>query len=210
MRTRHLTAGVRAFAVIVALLAAVAAGAHAQAPDPPPTRGESVAPPRLNPQPEPPGIAKLPDPPADGQCATCEPPGGDGGTHPTGFKPYEIEIRKVRVCDTEDSMTDEVYIKLNGVKVWGVWGLQANHTYGYGPCNAYGLNHREAVMSFAGWVNVDVFDEDWPDPDDWLLSKTVYMITQPPITTSPPQWKGTLLGYGSNYTYEIEYVIRPK
>ena len=58
----------RALAVIVALLALGAASAHADAPEPPPTRGESVAPPRLNPQPEPPGIG-----------------------NPTGFRPYEIE-----------------------------------------------------------------------------------------------------------------------
>jgi hypothetical protein len=201
--------GACAGAVTAALLLAAGASAHAS-PGDAPVRGEADVPLRvggtlgqLNPQPEPPGAAARPGGPADGQCATCEPPGSEGGPHQgTGWKPYEIEIKKIWVCDTEDSSVDEVYININGVRVWGAEGL----TYGSSPghCRVYGLYHREAYAQFTGWANVDVYDWDGIDPDDHLLTGTAY------TTTNPPGWSGTWGGTNSQFSYFLDYEVRKR
>jgi hypothetical protein len=73
---------------------------------------------------------------------------------------YRIFIDTLRAYETEDSFEDEAYIRINGVKVWGPYGV-----------NALQMAYPNVSRDVTGPVWATLYDDDPDNPfdgDDWL------------------------------------------
>ncbi len=73
---------------------------------------------------------------------------------------YRIFIDTLRAYETEDSFEDQAYIRINGVKVWGPYGV-----------NPLQMAYPNVSRDVTGPVWATLYDDDpdnWFDGDDWL------------------------------------------
>jgi hypothetical protein len=70
---------------------------------------------------------------------------------------YRIFIDLLIAYQTEDSFEDEAYINVNGSRVWGPHSI-----------NALQAQHPNVSVDVTGGMWVTLYDDDWPDSDDWL------------------------------------------
>ena len=73
---------------------------------------------------------------------------------------YRIFIDTLRAYETEDSFEDEAYIRVNGVKVWGLYGV-----------NPLQMAYPNVSRDVTGPVWATLYDDDPDNPfdgDDWL------------------------------------------
>jgi hypothetical protein len=97
-------------------------------------------------------------------CQTCEdapppPPPTGPPAPPTPW--HEVFIDGFYQYDAEDGITDEIYLELNGERVWGPnpMSLEAMHGWKQVSVKRYVLGNS---------FDFEMWDEDWPDPDDAL------------------------------------------
>ena len=78
---------------------------------------------------------------------------------------HYVKLVSLDCIETEDTTgADELYLKIRGKTVWS------------GNLNNGGDVDLATVPSkeFYGQTNIDLYDDDWPDADDWLGSNAVY------------------------------------
>jgi hypothetical protein len=101
-----------------------------------------------------------------------------------------LNLRRLLCVETEDAGKDEVYLVVNGEKIWG------ERKIGVGQ----GLSVNRQV-NFTNSVEITLFDADAPDSDDYL--GTI-------IVTNAMKGKGELTGYflrdGADYTLYYDVV----
>lgn len=99
---------------------------------------------------------------------------------------YTIVLDYLLCYETEDWGADEAYIKLNGSKVWGPRSIN----------NGQKIDVNIS-RTFSGSVNINLFDEDWPDADDQIANtNTVYegaagqgQLSMPFLTENGPRYE---------------------
>jgi hypothetical protein len=107
-------------------------------------------------------------------CQTCEDP---PPPPPPGHPPVRFDIwypsgafnTNLAVLKTEDfTGNDEAYLTINGTTVWGPVSV---HFQGpsSGPGNGF-YNVPFSAGIYGWYVDIAMYDEDWPDPDDNLGS----------------------------------------
>lgn len=153
----------------------------------------------LNPQPEPPGVVAADEDVPGAVCQTCPPPTPSPPSGAPAPKRFEIEVNQVKVWKTEDygwaGIQDEAYIKIDGQHAWGPWALEQG---------TYNLWSGELVRSFYYKVKLALYDDDWPDSDDFLGAWWI------PVDNSTPAHQNYLDFTGSGAHYSIWYTIRPR
>ena len=70
---------------------------------------------------------------------------------------YRVFIDTLRAFETEDSFSDEAYIRIKGTTVWGPYST-----------NALQMQYPGVAYDATGPIWISLYDEDSPDPDDWL------------------------------------------
>lgn len=99
---------------------------------------------------------------------------------------YTIVLDYLLCYETEDWGADEAYIKLNGSTVWGPRSIN----------NGQKIDVNVS-RTFSGSVNINLFDEDWPDADDQIANtNTVYegaagqgQLSMPFLTENGPRYE---------------------
>jgi hypothetical protein len=101
-----------------------------------------------------------------------------------------VNLRRLLCLETEDAGKDEVYLVVNGQKIWG------ERKIGVGQ----GLSINRQV-NFTNSVEIKLFDADAPDSDDYLGTITV---------TNAMKGKGEQIGKfnrdGANYNLYYDVV----
>ncbi len=75
-----------------------------------------------------------------------------------------LVLEKIFCRRTEDSETDQIYIKVNGDKVWGPYDMKAGNLY-----NVY----QNIPVKIGDKVKIELFDHDSLDPDDNLGKEVI-------------------------------------
>ena len=83
----------------------------------------------------------------------------DPAPHPPGTPAprYRVFIDSLRAFQTEDGFSDEAYIQIKGTPVWGPYST-----------NALQMQYPGVARDVIGPIWISLYDEDSPDPDDWL------------------------------------------
>lgn len=99
---------------------------------------------------------------------------------------YTIVLDYLLCYETEDWGADEPYIKLNGSTVWGPGSINNGQTV-----------NLNVSRTFSGSVNINLFDDDWPDADDQIANtNTVFegaagqgQLSMPFLTENGPRYE---------------------
>ncbi|MDT7580278.1 MAG: hypothetical protein QOK35_1542 [Pseudonocardiales bacterium] len=139
-----------------------------------------------------------------GVCTTCpEPPPNEPGPHtpPAPVVKHRLTIKKIVAHDINDDVfnevQDEIYLEINGQKVWGTYNISELDGIRY-PGVAKDLTG--AAGAYLG--NVELFDHDTSSGDDRLAALNVYG------NGSPTEITGSYDFHMSDSHYTVEIGLR--
>ncbi len=85
---------------------------------------------------------------------------------PAYASPHRVHLEALR-CDvgheSRDRGSDELYIKVNGTKQWEKGNVDPRE-----------LHAIDRGYDFRGHIDIELFEDDWPDDDDNLGKETLY------------------------------------
>jgi hypothetical protein len=132
-------------------------------------------------------------------CTTCpEPPEPEPGPHPPSgpVKKWKLDLDSVERIDGQDGPTDfndEIYLKVDGVKVWGPTGISA-------IMKPVGVEHYKV---FVNYVGIEVWDDD-----DFNDDRIGTILVFPPVL--PAHWdkdEYAMHLHGAGAHYVVRYKV---
>lgn len=76
---------------------------------------------------------------------------------------YTIVLDRLVCYDTEDWGADEPYLTVDGSTVWGPGSINNGQTADV-----------NVTRTFSGSITINLYEDDWPDADDYISSIIVY------------------------------------